>query len=117
MEPAALEGAVRGRWILQIAHHHRVAGQEDLAHGLAVARRLGEGIRIGHHEPFEGHVVDALAGGQPRALLHRPRIPFIMPGTDEPASVALRKPIAMEDAKPAALPRPAVSGWGHRPVT
>jgi hypothetical protein len=40
VEPAALEGIARGRRVLQVALHHDVAAEHDLADRLAVGRHL-----------------------------------------------------------------------------
>ena len=40
VHPAAAEGLGRRLRVLEVAEHHRVAADHDLAHGLAVVRQL-----------------------------------------------------------------------------
>ncbi len=98
MEPAAGEGFLGGAGILQVALHHGIAAHEDLADGLAVARHRLEGLRVGHHHPFEGRVAHALARLDRGASLQRQVVPLAVPGADRDRAVDLGEAVDMGDA-------------------
>ena len=103
VEPAALEGRVGRRGILQITHHDGVAAQEDLAHGLAVPGGLRQRRRVGDHDALQGQIGHSLARRQPRPLLQAQAVPFVMPGADQARAIAFGQPIGMGDAETVAF--------------
>ena len=62
MEPAAREGLGGGGRVLEIALHHDVAAEHDLAEGLAVGRHGLHGLGVDHVEGFEHRIAHALPG-------------------------------------------------------
>ena len=54
--------------VLQVALHHDVAAEHDLAHGLAVGRHRLHRLGVEHRHAFLQRVAHALAAVQPRPL-------------------------------------------------
>ena len=68
VDPAALEGLLRGHGALQVALHRDVAAEHDLAQGLPVGRRLGHGGRVHHGHAVLQRVAHTLAAVQARLI-------------------------------------------------
>src|SRR5579872_2943309 len=69
VKPSAGKGLTRGLFVLEIALHHDVAAEHDLADGLAVARHLTHGGWIEDGHRFLERVGDTLPTLELRALV------------------------------------------------
>ena len=104
MEPAAGKGFVgRGR-VLQVALHHQVAAEHDLAQRLAVGRHLGHGLRVAHRQGRQRQVAHPLPRLQRRLPPQRQRVPVGVPVVDHAGTIGLGQAVEMGDAK---------AGGGH----
>ncbi len=76
MEPAALEGLRGGGGILQVALHHHIAAEHDLAQGGAVRGNGLHRVRIEDVERFEHRIAHALARLERRVFSRRQARPI-----------------------------------------
>lgn len=61
MKPAALKGLLCGQGVTEIALHHDVSAEHNLAHRLAVAWDRLQCLRVQHIKPFQRQIAPALA--------------------------------------------------------
>ncbi len=100
MEPAAPEGLGRGLGVLEIALHHDVAAEHDLAHGLAIGGHALHRLGIHHGEILERMVANALPrllGGARRAV---EQVPVGLPVIDHRRAIGFGQAIEMRDVEP-----------------
>ena len=95
MEPAAGEGFVRCRRVLQVALHDDVALEHDLADGLAVGGYRGHGFWVNDAEPFQHRVAYPLAGFHLCLFLNRQFVPGGVPFADGGRAVSLGQAIGV----------------------
>ena len=76
VEPAAGEGLLGGLLVLQVALHHQVAAEHDLAHGLAVGGHRLHGHRVEHGDRLLHVVAHALAAVALGAAVDRRAFPL-----------------------------------------
>ena len=112
MEPAAREGLVRGRGVLQVALHDDVAAEHDLPHGLAVGRGLHH--RLGVHDGHAllqrvAHALPAVQAGLLGEVLRRPGLAL---HRHRGRAVDLGQPVGVRD--PEAHARHALDHRGRR---
>ena len=97
MEPAAGEGLVGRRLVLEIALHHDIAAEHHLAHRLAVGRHGLHRFGVEHVERLERVIAHALARLEMRLGLCVERVPLLLPVVDDGRAVDLGQPVEMRD--------------------
>ena len=88
----------------EVALHHRVAAQHDLADGRAVARHRRQGLGIGHHQPCEGR--DSARPGAPSGRARSSAAgaaQSVLPGAERGRAVGLGQAVEVRDAEAHAL--------------
>ena len=103
VEPAAAEGLGRGLGVLQVALHHDVAAEEDLAHRLAVGRHGLQRLGVEHGDGFLHRVRDTLACVQAGALADRQVRPLFLLRADRRRAVDLGQAVDVGDVEADAL--------------
>ena len=78
MEPSTGERLLRRRGVLQVALHHDVPAEHDLAHRLAVGRDALHPLRVEHGGVALEHVRHALASVPHRDLVRFERFPLLL---------------------------------------
>ena len=97
MEPAAGEGLVGRGLVLEVALHHDVAAEHDLAHRLPVGRNRRHRLGVHHVERLERMVADALARLEMRLGLGVERVPLLLPVVDHGRAVDLGQAVEVGD--------------------
>ncbi|MGY3467361.1 hypothetical protein ACVW0I_004232 [Bradyrhizobium sp. LM6.11] len=95
VKPAAFEGVPGRLLVLEVALHHDVAAEHDLADGLAIARHLPHGLRIDDGDAFLERVGHALPPLQAGALGGGEFIPAGLLGADRGGAVDLCQAVDM----------------------
>ena len=96
MKPASGKGLIGRRRVLQIALHHGVAAQHQLAHRLAVARHFDERLRIKHRRLLQGDVANPLARHTGGPLLQVQIAPGILRRAVGRRAVAFRQAVGVD---------------------
>ena len=123
VEPPAAERLGRRLGLLEVPHGGVVAAHDDLAERRGVARHVVH-LAVDHAHEVEERVALALAGGQPRLLVERQRVPLLVPRAHRVRAVGLGEPVdvhgpeaelleAAEERRRGRRPRDA---HGHRPL-
>ena len=89
------KASLRRLLVLQIALHHDIAAEHDLADGLAVARHLFHGLGIDHGDGFLERVGHALPPLELRALGRRQIVPARLLGADGGGAVDFGQAVDM----------------------
>ena len=99
VEPAAGERRIGRLPVLQVAAHHDVASEHDLAHGLAVGRHFAQGLGMHHGHAFLERVANALAAVEARLLGEGFRRPRFAPHRDRRRPVDLGETVDVRDVE------------------
>ena len=99
MKPAAFEALAGCGRVFQVALHHHIAAEHDLADGLPVPGHRVHGLRIAHRQILQNGVVDALPGLDRGLLPGGQAVPFVMPCVDDGGTVGLRQAVDVDDFK------------------
>ncbi len=99
MEPPPGEGLARRLRVLEIALHHRIAAQHELAKASAIGGDGGEGFGIAHARLGQHGMRHALAGEEGGLFLERQGIAPLLPGIDHGGAVGLGQAIEVMDGE------------------
>ena len=91
--------------VLEVALHHRVAAEHDLAQSYAVRRHRVHRLRVGHLHAVHGRVADTLPGHEGGALAQRQALPVGLGHADRGRPVGLGQAVEVGDAEAHALHR------------
>ena len=95
MKPAAGERLLGGFFVLEIALHHDIAAEHDLAQRLAVGLDVFHGLGVHHRKPFERVIAHALADALVEPILGRKLVPGGMPLIQRGGTVGLGQAVEM----------------------
>ncbi|BAS82160.1 Os03g0133650, partial [Oryza sativa Japonica Group] len=93
-QPPAAHGLLRGRRVLVVPAHDRVAAEHDLADGAPVGRHARHGHRVLDVDVLQHLVLHPLERLDPRALGERQRVPLGSPHAPR------RRPVRLGEAVP-----------------
>ena len=78
MEPTARERGIRGLCVFEVALHHCITPNHDLAHGFTVPGHLFHRIGVFDRRAFQRRVVHTLAGHSGRTLVYGKIWPVVL---------------------------------------
>ena len=100
MEPATGQGLGGGVGVLEIAHHHSVAAQQQLTGSHAVVRDRLQAFRVGYHQPFEDSGAGPLSDSTRTLVAVGQQVPAVLPDAAHRGTRYLGDAVHVIDVEP-----------------